>query len=89
MEKLEFPYDKLLLLFIENSPDTLYADNIFSYLERIGANYEKFESETDNVTKKVSYRVGRLRKILVQYGYGEKDVINTSKRGGYFAKYII
>lgn len=89
MEKLEFPYDKLLLLFIENSPDILYADNIFSYLERKGANYEKLESETDNVTKRVSYRVGRLRKILAQYGYGEKDVISTSKRGGYFAKYII
>ncbi len=88
MEELEFPYDKLLLYFIENQTEILSADDIFSFLERKGANYEKPERDTVTVPKKVSYRVSRLRKILALYGYEEHDVIRSSKRGGYFAKYV-
>ncbi len=85
MEKLVFPYDKLLLYFIENNSKVLTVDRIFNYLDYIKANYETGDGI---YAKRVSYRINRLREILKYYGFEKDDVICTSKRGGYYAKYV-
>lgn len=86
MDKLVYPYDKLLLLFITNQGNVLRAERIFEYLNGLRANYVTKSKET--LSNKVSYRVKRLRDILNAYGYSENEIIITSPRGGYMAKYL-
>lgn len=84
MEKLVFPYDKLLLYLIKNNPRIFSAEEIFNYLDYIKANYE---SDDGSYSKKISYRINHLREILSYYGFEKEDIIRTASHGGYFAKY--